>query len=255
MIVQPKPLTDEERAVYEWQLDVPGFGEDRQGRLKGASVLVSRVGGLGSVVAYELAAAGVGRLVLAHAGNIKPSDLNRQLLMTHAGLGTPRVESATRRLRELNPRLEIVPVAENMSEENAERLVAEVDLVVDCSPLFRERFAMNRAAIDQGKPLVECAMYELEAQITTVLPGKTPCVACLYPESPPAWRRRFPVFGAVSGTIGCLAAMEAIKILGGIGEPLAGRLVTMDLRAMNFRTLRIRRRADCPVCGHLKDQT
>jgi len=159
MSVQPKPLTDEERAVYAWQLDVPGFAEEGQERLKGASILVSRVGGLGSVVAYELAAAGVGRLVLAHGGNIKPSDLNRQLLMTHAALGTPRVESAERRLRELNPRLEIVPVAENVSEENAERLISEVDLIVDCSPLFQERFAMNRAAVEQGKALVECAMF------------------------------------------------------------------------------------------------
>ena len=254
MSVQPRPLTDEERAVYAWQLDVPGFAEEGQERLKGASILVSRVGGLGSVVAYELAAAGVGRLVLAHGGNIKPSDLNRQLLMTHAALGTPRVESAERRLHELNPRLEIMPVAENVSEENAERLVSEVDLVVDCSPLFQERFAMNRAAVEQGKALVECAMYELQAQITTVLPGRTPCVACLYPESPPAWRRRFPVFGAVAGTVGCLAVLEAIKVLSGIGEPLAGRLVTMDLRTMDFRTMRIRRHTDCPVCGHLKDE-
>ena len=165
------PLTDEERAVYEWQIWVPGFGETGQQKLRDASVLVSRVGGLGSVVAYELAAAGIGRLVLAHAGNIKPSDLNRQLLMTHAGLGTSRVESAQRRLKELNPRLEILSVAENLSEANAERLVGEVDLVVDCAPLFPERFAMNRQCIEQKKPLVDCAMYDLEGQVTTILPG------------------------------------------------------------------------------------
>jgi len=250
MSAQRKSLTDEERAVYEWQLDVPGFGEEGQARLKGASVLVSRVGGLGSVVAYELAAAGVGRLVLAHAGNIKHSDLNRQLLMTHAGLGASRVGSAERRLRDLNPRMTIVAVPENLSDENAERLVSEVDLIVDCAPLFEERFAMNGAAVRQGKPLVECAMYELQAQITTVLPGKTPCLACLHPEQPPAWRRRFPVFGAVSGAVGCLGAMEAVKVLSGLGEPLAGRLVIMDLRSMDFRVMTIRRRPDCAVCGN-----
>lgn len=245
------PLDADERGVYEWQLDVPGFGEAGQERLKGASVLISRVGGVGGAVAYELAAAGVGRLVLAHAGAIKPSDLNRQLLMTQAGLGSLRVESARRRLRELNPRVEVEAVGENVSEANAARLVAGVDLVVDCAPLFEERFAMNRAAVSLGKPLVECAMYEMQAQITTVLPGRTPCVGCLYPERPPEWRRRFPVFGAVSGAVGCLGAMEAIKVLSGVGEPLAGRLVLMDLRRMAFRTLRIRRRADCAVCGHL----
>ncbi len=245
----PMTLTDEEHAVYEWQLDVPGFGEAGQEMLKGASVLVSRVGGLGSVVAYELAAAGIGRLILAHGGNIKPSDLNRQLVMTHDALGTSRVRSAERRLKELNPRLVIEAVAENVSAANAARLVGEADVVVDCAPLFEERFAMNREAVAQGRPLVECAMYELQAQITTVLPGKTPCVACLHPVPPPAWKRRFPVFGAVSGTVGCMGAMEAIKVLSGLGEPLAGRLLTMDLRDMRTQTLTVKRRVDCPVCG------
>jgi len=243
------PLTDEERAVYEWQMWSPGFGEEAQERLKGASVLVSRVGGLGSVVAYELAAAGVGRLVLAHAGNVKPSDLNRQLLMTHDWIGRPRVESAARRLRELNPRLDVVAVGENLSDGNADRLVGMADVVVDCAPLFTERFAMNRACLDQGKPLVECAMYDLEAQITTILPGRTPCLRCLHPEEPAAWRREFPVFGAVSGTVGCLGAMEAIKAIAGAGDLLAGRLALLDLRRMAFRTVVIRRDPDCPECG------
>lgn len=246
--ITPKPLTDEERAVYEWQTWVPDFGEEGQERLKGATVLISRVGGLGSVVAYELAAAGVGRLVIAHAGDVKPSDLNRQLLMTHEQLGKPRIESAERRLNDLNPRLEIVPVAENVSEENVERLVSEADLVVDCAPLFEERFLMNREAVRQSKPMVECAMYELQAQLTTIIPGESPCLACLFPEAPPAWKREFPVFGAVSGAVGCLAAMEAIKLISGVGESLSGELLTMDLRTMAFQRHRIGRRAGCAVC-------
>ena len=248
-MAHPIELTDEERAVYEWQIWVDDYGEKGQEKLKGASVLVSRVGGLGSVVAYELAAAGIGTLILAHAGNIKPSDLNRQLLMTHAGLGQPRVESAQRRLKELNPRLNVVAVGQNVSEENAEELVAQADVVVDCAPLFEERFAMNRAAVLQKTPLIECAMYDLEASLTTVLPGETPCLACLTPESPPAWKREFPVFGAVSGTVGCLAAMEAIKVLAGFGRPLAGTMLTCDLRTMKFARRSIRRRNDCAVCG------
>lgn len=244
-----KPLTDIERAVYEWQLWVPGFGEAGQQKLKDATVLVSRVGGLGGVVAYELAAAGIGRLVLAHAGNLKPSDLNRQLLMTHDWLGKPRVESAARRLRELNPRLEILAVPENISEANAARLVSQADVVVDAAPLFEERFLLNREAVRQRKPMVECAMFELEATITTILPGRTPCLACLCPEKPAAWKRQFPVFGAVSGTVGCLGAMEVIKVLTGLGEPLAGRLLKCDLRTMQFKTVKLRRAPDCPVCG------
>ena len=129
-MIEPKSLTDEERAVYEWQMWVPEFGEEGQEKLKGASVLISRIGGLGGVVAYELAAAGVGRLVLAHAGDVKPSDLNRQLLMTHEGLGKSRVESAARRLRELNPRLEVEVVAENVNEDNAAALVGGVSAVL-----------------------------------------------------------------------------------------------------------------------------
>ncbi len=244
-----EPLTPEEKAVYEWQIWIPDHGEEGQEKLKGASVLISRVGGLGGIVAYELAAAGVGRIVLAHAGNVKLSDLNRQLLVTHDWLGKPRVESARKRLNELNPRIEITAVNENVGEENVARLVEQVDLVVDCAPLFEERFLLNREAVRQRKPLVDCAMYELEAQITTLLPGKTACLACLYPQKPEAWRREFPVFGAVSGAIGCLGAVEAIKLISGIGEPLAGQLLICDLRHMRFQKVRIERNPDCEVCG------
>lgn len=242
-------LTDEERAIYEWQLWVDGFGERGQAALKRASVLVSRVGGLGGVVAYELAAAGIGRLVLAHAGNIKPSDLNRQLLTTHAGIGTSRIESARRRLNELNPRVDIVAVPRNVSEENAAELVAQADVIVDCAPLFEERLALNRQAVAQEKPLVECAMYELEASLTTIVPRRTACLACWCPAPPSVWKREFPVFGAVSGTIGCLAAMEAIKVIAGLGEPLYGRMLSFDLRDMSFATRRLARNPDCPVCS------
>lgn len=245
------PLADFERSRYEWQMWVPGFGEEGQRKLKSASVLVSRVGGVGGAVAYQLAAAGVGRLVLAHAGNLKASDLNRQLLMTHDWIGKPRVECAARRLKELNPLIEVEAVAENVSSANAARLVSSADLVVDCAPLFQERYAMNAEAVRQRKPLVECAMFELEARLTVILPGKTPCLACIYPETPPDWKRQFPVFGAVSGSVGCMGAMEVIKVLTSLGEPLAGRLLTFDLRTNLFRTVNLKRDPACPVCGGL----
>src|SRR5437660_2418883 len=175
---QSRSLTEAEQAVYQWQTWVHDFGVAGQERLKGAAVLVSRVGGVGGTVAYQLAAAGVGRLVLAHAGNLRPDDLNRQLLMTHDWIGRPRIDLAARRLRELNPTLEVLAVAENISEKNVGRLVAEADLVMSCAPLFSERLLMNREAVRQGKPLVDCAMYELEGQLTTIIPGRTPCLAC-----------------------------------------------------------------------------
>lgn len=242
-------LTDEERATYEWQMWVPGVGEEGQQKLKSLSVLISRCGGLGSPVAYELAAAGVGKLVIAHAGNIKPSDLNRQLLMTHEGLGTARVDSARQRLLDLNPRLEVVALNENVSTENVDELVAQADVIVDAAPMFEERFPMNEAAFAQGKPIIECAMYSCECSITTMIPGQTPCLRCLVPQIPPAWKRQFPVFGAVSGTVGCLAAMEVIKLATGIGSPIAGRMLTMDLLENQQTFIELKRRPDCGICG------
>lgn len=242
-------LTDEEGATYAWQMWSPGFGEEGQRRLKNSTVLISRCGGLGSVVAYELAAAGVGHLVIAHAGDVKHSDLNRQLLMTHDWLGKPRIETIERRLKDLNPRLKITPIAENISEANADELVGLADVVVDAAPMFEERFAMNAAAYAQGKPVVECAMYDMEATITTLAPEGRPCLRCLVPEVPGAWKRQFPVFGAVSGTVACMGAMEAVKLLSGIGEPLVGRMVRLNLREMKFTTVKTYADPACVVCG------
>ena len=237
--MQPRPLTDQERETYAWQLNVPEHGERGQSKLAGASVLVSRVGGLGSPVAYELAAAGVGRLVLAHGGMLKPSDLNRQLLMSHAAIGTARVQCAKKRLMELNPNLDVVAVESNITADNVGELVEMADVVVDAAPLFKERLAMNDEAFAKGIPIVECAMYDLEATITTQQEGKTLSLRDLVPEPPAPWQRRFPVFGAVSGAVGCLGAMEAIKCITGMGEPLFNRMLFMDLRSMTTRELQL----------------
>ncbi|GDY11209.1 hypothetical protein LBMAG53_00860 [Planctomycetota bacterium] len=241
-------LTDDDRATFAWQMWVDGVGEVGQRRLKGASVLVSRAGGLGGAVAYELAAAGVGRLIIAHGGNLKPSDLNRQLLMTHDWIGKPRIQCIERRLKELNPRLDVVAVGANVSEANAAELVAQADVVVDAAPLFPERYALNRAAVAKGVPMVECAVYDLDLHVTTFAPGRG-CLACLYPEPPPTWKRQFPVFGAVSGTAGCLGAAEVIKLITGIGEPLIGTLLMADLRRMRFRRAAVPKDPACPVCS------
>jgi len=241
-------LSDEEKAIYEWQSWVPGFGYNGQQKLKDTSVLVTRCGGLGGVAAYELAAAGTGKLVIAHGGNVKPSDLNRQLLMTYEWLGRPRVESAARRLKQLNPRLIVETIPENACDDNADALVSRADIVIDAAPLFSERYALNEACVKQDKPMVECAMYEMEAHLTTIVPGRTACLRCIYPEDSATWKRQFPVFGAVSGAVGCMAAAEVIKLAGGIGEPLLGRMLTMNLRDMTFRSFKTHRDRQCATC-------
>lgn len=245
----PPPLTPDEQLRYQWQLWVRDFGEEGQRRLKAASVLVSRIGGVGGAAAQHLAAAGIGRLVIAHAGNLRLDDLNRQTLMTTDWIGKPRIESAQRQLRALNPLVEVEIVPENVGEANAAALVRRADAVVGAAPLFTERLLLNREAVRQNKPLVDCAMYDLEGRLLTVLPGRTPCLACLCPEPPANWKREFPVFSAVSSTVGSLAAMEIIKLLAGFGSPLAGELLTFDLRDMSFQKIAITRRPDCPACG------
>jgi molybdopterin/thiamine biosynthesis adenylyltransferase len=243
------PLTPDDRARYEWQLATSGFGDEGQARLKGASVLVSRIGGVGGTLALQLAAAGVGKLILAHAGSLRVGDLNRQVLMSHTGIDQSRVEQAVRRLREFNPLIEIETVAENVNEQNVDGLVSRADAVASCAPLFAERLLLNRAAVRQRKPLVDCAMYELEVQLVTVVPGRTPCLACLYPHEPPGWQRRFPVFGAVAGAVGCLGAMEVVKLLSGLSDAPCGRMLVGDLRTLTFRTVQLRRDPRCAVCG------
>jgi len=242
-------LSPDERSRYEWQLWSRGFGEEGQRRLKAATVFVSRIGGVGGTVAMLLAAAGVGRLIVAHAGNLRLNDLNRQLLMTTTGVGEPRIDTARQTLADLNPHVVIETIGENVSAENVDRLTVGADVIVSAAPLFAERLAMNAAAVHRGVPLVDCAMYELEGRLTTVVPGRTPCLSCLYPEPPPHWKREFPVFAAVASTVGSLAAMEVIKLVARLGEPPTGRLLNFDLTDLTFTTIGISRRPDCAVCG------
>jgi molybdopterin/thiamine biosynthesis adenylyltransferase len=242
-------LTPDEQHRYRWQFSLRDFGEEGQRRLKQSTVLISRIGGVGGTIAMQLAAAGVGRLVLAHAGNLRLDDLNRQVLMTTDGIGKPRIDSAVRTLQAINPHVQLETVAENISEQNAAALVERCDVVASAAPLFSERLLMNREAVRQHKPLVDGAMYDLEGRLTTIVPGQTPCLACLYPETPPNWKREFPVISPIASTVGCLASMEVIKLLAGLGQPLTGKLLTFDLRDMSFHTIAISRRANCPVCG------
>ena len=242
-------LTEEDRAVYDWQLEVPGLGEDGQERLRDTTALVSRIGGLGGPVAFALAAAGIGKLILAHAGNLRKDDLNRQILMRWEGLGKPRVQSAEQTLTAFNPGIEIETHEENFNEENAADLVKKADLVFSCAPLFEERFLMNRECVRQGKPMIDCAMYNLDGHVLPILPGETPCLACMFPEPPPHWKRRFPVIGAVSALVANAGVMEGLKLAAGFGTSNLGKMMLIDADRLSIDKISVKRRADCPVCA------
>lgn len=250
--VEAPELTDFEYHLYERQLQLPGFDVAGQQRLKRSTALISRVGGLGGTVAMTLARAGIGRLVLAHDGVVEPENLNRMHLAFREHLGQPRISVFCETLRRINPELQIIAEDDNITPENAPRLVGLADVVVDGAPLFSERYAMNQEAVRQGKPLVMAAQFGLEGYVTTIIPGQTPCLACIYPEPPVDWNLRcFPVIAPSSMLVATIASMEAIKLLTGYGTPLNRQLLYCDLSTNIFQRLQVARRADCTVCGHL----
>ena len=212
---------------------------------------MTRVGGLGGPAALYLAIAGIGKLLIAHAGTLTPSNLNRQVLMRADGVGQPRAPQAKETILRVNPDVEVVAVAENANEDNVPGWVRQVDVVCDTSPAFEERLLLNRECWRQRKPLVHSGMSGMECHLTTLVPGDTPCLQCIVPGVPDDWDPLgFGVLGAVPGALGALAAMEAIKVLTGFGEPLKGTLLTFDTEDMTFHRYQIHRRPDCPVCGN-----
>lgn len=245
-----KPLTENDKAYHEWQFNINGFGEEGQLKLKNATALVSRAGGLGGALAFELAAAGFGKIILAHEGDLKPSDLNRQILMSQSGLGQSRVIQAKETLNRFKSDVEVVAIAENFNEKNAASLVSQADIVFDCAPLFEERFLMNRECIIQKKPLVDCAMYHMEGQLVNILPGKTPCLQCIFPEKPPHWQRKFPVLGAVAAIVASLGALEGIKIVAGLPGVLTNQMLYINASNHTFRKIPITKNKNCKICNN-----
>lgn len=220
---------------YRRQLEV--IGAEGQDKLAASTVLVAGVGGLGGTAALYLAAAGVGRLILVHEGVTVEPDLNRQILMSADGIGRSRVEQAAESIRRLNPGTAIEVWDGRVEPEPVRPLVRRADVVVDARYDFPERYALNRLCLEEGKAMVEAAMYGYEISVTTIIPGVTPCLECLYPEPPKTWEPLgFPVLGAVSGMAGCMAALEAIKYLLG-QRVLAGTLLRMN--TLNYRTVEI----------------
>ncbi|MBI5379125.1 MAG: HesA/MoeB/ThiF family protein [Nitrospirae bacterium] len=242
-------LTSMELERYRRQMILPGFGLEAQRRLKAATALVSGIGGVGGTAALYLAVAGIGRLVFAHYGNLTLSNMNRQILMTHDWIGKNRNECGKTTIQRINPDVEVETVSERVSEANADRLLEGVQVALDARPNFHERRALNAACVRRGVPMVEAAMNGMEGYLTTFIPGKTPCLHCLYPEDPEWEELGFPVLGAVSGSLGCLMAIEAMKLITGYGKVLTKRMLIFDAADMRFRSVTIRRDPACPVCG------
>lgn len=242
----------DELARYVRQMSLPGVGLEGQARLKAARVLIIGAGGLGSPAALYLAAAGVGTLGLVDFDAVDRSNLHRQLLHGTADVGRPKVESARDRLAQVNPhvRVEAIPLA--LSRTNALAVLAGWDLVVDGSDNFPTRYLVNDACGLLGKRLVYGSVQRFEGQVS-VFGGPGPCYRCLFRDPPPPGLvptcAEAGVFGVMPGLIGMLQATEALKLLLGIGEPLAGKLLLFDALTMRQRVIEVRRDPDCPLCG------
>ncbi|MHC1586110.1 MAG: HesA/MoeB/ThiF family protein [Candidatus Hecatellaceae archaeon] len=243
-------LTAKELERYDRQLKISGFGREAQEKLKSARVVVVGVGGLGCPATLYLTAAGVGKLTLIDHGAVELSNLNRQTLYWEEDLGRPKVEAASEKLRRLNPEVRVEAVYARVREENVYSLLRGADVVVDGMDTFRERLLVNKACVKLKIPFVHAAVHGLTGQLMTVIPGETPCYQCLIPEELPTVET--PVLGAVSGLLGCLEALEAVKLIAGIGRPMAGRLLVFDGLTMEFREVEVKRRDNCPACGGLK---
>lgn len=239
-------------ARYARHLALPEIGTAGQQKLAVSSVLVVGAGGLGSPSALYLAAAGVGRIGLLDHDRIEISNLHRQVLFTTGEIGQDKASTAQARLAALNPDIEIVAHAEKLVAGNAARLFAPYDVIIDGTDRLATRYLINDACVLLGKPLVSAAIHRFEGQAMTYLPGRSPCYRCLYPESPEDLIPNCAtagVLGVLPGVMGSLQATEAIKVLLGIGKPLAGRLLVYDALSLGFDEFHFRRRADCAVCG------
>jgi adenylyltransferase/sulfurtransferase len=238
---------------YVRHITLPDVGRQGQLRLKNARVLIIGTGGLGSPVSLYLAAAGIGTLGLVDFDRVESSNLQRQVVHGSSTLGMAKVDSARRRLHDLNPGIRIDAHDCALTPDNALQLVGDYDLVVDGTDNFATRYLLNDACVLLKRPLVYGALHRFDGQMSLFNHQDGPCYRCLYPKSPPAELapncNAGGVIGVLPGVVGLIQATEAIKLILGIGEPLVGRLMRFDALAMKFSEVRFKRRADCPSCS------
>ena len=243
-------LSPEELERYDRQLRIIGWGVESQLKVKGSHVMVVGAGGLGCPTALYLAAVGVGHIAVVDRERVELSNLNRQVLHWSGDLDKPKVESVAEKLRKLNPNVRVEPLQLELNEENIEDLIRKFDVVVDCLDNWRTRFILNEACVKSRKPLVHAGVHSWYGQITTVLPGRGPCLRCIWPENPPE-TERFPILGATAGTLGLLEVLEVVKLVTGLGQPLVGRMLYLDLEIASIEELKVERVENCPVCGSI----
>lgn len=245
-------MNDEQLLRYSRHIMLTEIDYEGQERLRDARVLIAGLGGLGSPVALYLAAAGVGELVLADFDSVDLSNLQRQVIHDTASVGDLKIDSAARRIASINPDVKLRLVPDKLTAESLPGLLADVDLVCDCSDNFALRFALNAACVVAQKPLVSGAAIRMDGQVTVfdTRQPDSPCYRCLYQEEGEDALRcsETGVLSPLVGMIGSAQASEAIKMLAGFGDPLVGRLAIFDLKRSEFRTIRYRRVPDCPVC-------
>jgi len=251
--VQPRVLTDVQSKRYSRHLLVPEVGEAGQFKLLDSRVLFIGAGGLGSPAAYYLAAAGVGTLGIIDADVVEESNLQRQIIHNMSRVGQYKAESAKQTIQELNPDIKVNTYIERLDETNVARIIADYDVIIDGTDNFPTRYLLNDAALLANKPVVHGSVFRFEGQVTVFNPYEGPCYRCLYPEPPPAALApscaEAGVLGVLPGVIGQLQAVETLKLLLGIGDPLVGRLMMYDALAGEFNELRLFRDPNCPACG------
>lgn len=241
-------LSQAELERYDRQMRI--WGVDGQMKLKRASVMIVGAGGLGSPVALYLAAAGVKRIAMVDREKVELSNLNRQILHWTDDIGKPKVISAVEKLRKLNPHVEVEGIAADITEGNALELLEGFDLVIDCLDNWRARFLLNEACVKLRKPLIHAGVHSWYGQITTIVPGEGPCLRCIWPRTPPE-EGRFPIVGPTAGILGVMEAAEAIKVITGLGRPLIGRMLYVDLMDGSISEVSIKRAEGCPACGSI----
>ncbi len=203
---------------------------------------------MGGPAALMLTMGGIGRVIIAHGGDMISPDLNRQVLGSERVLGRPRAEDFGDYLRSMNQFVEVEAIGHEPNATEAAELAERCDIILSCPPTFEERLRLNRAAVEAGIPFIDAAQWGMTGTLIVVKPGETACLECLYPEPPP-FEEFFPVVGAISAATGSLAALEAIKILSGTGDPLWGKMLTYDGYRGKVTTVQLQRRALCACCS------
>jgi len=243
-------LTNSEKKRYSRQLMLSNWGMEGQKRIKEAVVFIAGAGGLGSSAAFYLASAGIGCLRICDSGEVKLSNLNRQILYTDADIGKQKVWSARETLSRVNPHVHIVSLFERIERSNVAELVSDSRIIIDCLDNFGTRHVINEYAAKKSIPFIHAGIYGMSGQITFIHSPETPCLKCIFPASVPSSSTVFPVVGTAAGVMGCLEALEALKYLTGEGTLLKKRLLVWEGDTANFEEIVLEKNPLCPVCGN-----